>query len=348
MCVKYRDVIWRNVDIYLTLQTSERQKVNVQFKAMDRKELISIVGSEKIADSILSKSFIHHDFAKPVAKWKRTLVGAFISKYPKRASVLDMMCAAINKKYITWSDCTKINLIEISDYINSKVSANSATTYIHLIQALLNEFSEEKIIPVKSLKGTMRTKHVPSQHVALTQKEVAKFEAYVPKNVMEKDIKALFMRACYTGARCSDVEVMSTDNIVHGARGNMLNYVSEKTKVQVLCPVHRNLQKYLNYKVTKEYSAEQMKRVIQRICREVGIKDKVSLFVNGKNKSGEKWQFITMHSARRSFVSQLAAMGVPLSEIRLLAGHTSEQMTSRYVCLSAKHLGHAADAFFKG
>lgn len=316
---------------------------------MTREDLIKVFGgNEKIADMVIAnKNFTMPEVSTKA--WLDTFTGAFVSKHPKQLAILGHIRKALHKRTeVKWKDFSKLNLRKISDYFNENLSANSACTYIHVLQSILNQYSEEKVLPTRNFEAALKSKHVPSQHVALTQEEVAKFEAYEPKNIREKDIKALFLRACYSGARCSDVERMSTDNIVHGANGDMLSYVSVKTKTQVLCPVHKNLMKYLEYKVTKQYCAEQMKRVIQKICREVGINEEVSLFVNGKRKTGQKWQFITMHSARRSFVSQLAAMGVPLSEISLLAGHSSEGMTSRYVCLSAKHLGHEADAFFKG
>lgn len=309
---------------------------------MTREELIEIVGTEKLADNILSKSFIHHDFSLPVEKWRRTLVGAFISKYPTRTSVLDMMCAAVHKKYVTWKDCTKVNLRDISEYINSKVSANSATTYIHLIQALLGEFSEEKVIPVKSIKGTMRTKHIPSQHVALTQEELDRFDAYEPKDTSERDIKALFMRAALTGARCGDAMKMSMANV----HGGILSYVSDKTHIESDLPVHKNLTKYLEYKITKDYYAEQTKRVIRKICRAIGMTEHVSLFVNGKRKEGEKWEFCTMHTARRSFCTVLATLGVPVETIRAMAGHSSTIMTDRYVVMDSRRPGKEAMRFF--
>lgn len=309
---------------------------------MTRNELIEIVGTERLADNILSKSFIHHDFSRPVEKWRRTLVGAFISKYPTRAGVLDMMCAAINKRYITWNDCTKVNLRDISDYINSRVSANSATTYVHLIQALLGEFSEERVIPVKSVKGTMRTKRVPSQHVALTQEELDLFDAYKPKTAAERDIKALFMRAAYTGARCSDAKKMSMDNVHDG----ILSYVSEKTKIESHLPLHKNLAKYLEYDITKDYCAEQTKRAVQKICRAIGMTERVSLFVGGRRKEGEKWEFCTMHTARRSFCTVLAALGVPVETIRTMAGHSSTLMTDRYITIDSRKPGKEAMAFF--
>lgn len=311
---------------------------------MTRERLIEIAGTERLADSILSKGFMRHDFNKPEEKWRRTLVGAFISKYPTRAGVLDMMCAALGKKYVVWGDCTKVNLRDISDYINSKVSANSATTYIHLIQALLGEFSEERVIPVKSVRGAMKTKHAPSQHVALTQDELGRFDAYRPKTTAEADVKALFMRAALTGARCSDAKRMGMGNV----HGGILSYVSQKTRIESHLPLHRDLAKYLEYNITRDYCAEQEKRVIRKICRSIGMTGRVSLFVGGRRKEGEKWEFCTMHTARRTFCTVLASLGVPVEAIRAMAGHTSTMMTDRYIVLDGARPGREAMAFFNG
>ena len=61
---------------------------------------------------------------------------------------------------------------------------------------------------------------------------------------------------------------------------------------------------------------------------------------------GEKYKFITMHSSRRSYVSCLAANGVPISTISKLAGHGSTAMTDRYVCVDTHKLGEDAMQFF--
>lgn len=309
---------------------------------MTKNELLEIIGQENA--SVLKKPCMKQDFHLPYATWKKRLISAFVMKHPKQMHILQMACDALGKDAVQWRDMTKLNLRTISHYINTKVAPNTANTYIHVLMAFLNEYTDEKYMPVNSLRGTMRSKTVPSQHVALTLDELGRFDSYKPKSVIEQDVKTLFMRAAYTGARCSDAYLLSMDNVSNG----ILSYVSKKTSVEADLPVHKNLPKYLEYHITKEYSGQTTKTVVQRICKAIGINSHVSLFVGGKRKEGEKWAFVTMHSARRTFCTVLAAMGVPIEQIRAMAGHSSSLMTSRYVCLDGRNPGENAMRFFQG
>lgn len=307
---------------------------------MNYRTLSNLIG-DRLACRVESKTWYVSGLTE--AAWRKSFVGAFLIKYRGYTNVLDYMCEALGLEHIAWSDLTKVNLKAISEYLFKKVSPNTATTYVHVIEALLNEYSEEGCIPVKHVNGIMRTKRVPSQHIALTAQEVEAFDAYKAKNDVERDIKALFMRACYTGARCSDVMDMSMDNIHDG----ILSYVSKKTSIESNIPVHENLKKYLLRKIKREYSAKTTSAVVRRIAKAVGITGEVSLFVNGGTKKGEKWEFVTMHTARRSFCTQLAQMGVNVETIRALAGHTTSTMTDRYIVIDGKKPGADAMRFFR-
>ncbi|MCQ2161594.1 MAG: tyrosine-type recombinase/integrase [Bacteroidales bacterium] len=48
---------------------------------------------------------------------------------------------------------------------------------------------------------------------------------------------------------------------------------------------------------------------------------------------GPKWRFISSHSMRRSFVTNLTVAGVPLADTAKMAGHRSNTtITQRYNC----------------
>ena len=184
---------------------------------------------------------------------------------------------------------------------------------------------------------------MPSQHLALTEIDLKALDKYSPKSRTESDVKTIFMRACLTGCRCSDAKAMTRKNISNG----VLSYVSQKTQTEVILPVHRLLGKYIG-KTYREHATAVVNRTIQRICKQLGMTDEVQLFVGGKLKKGQKWEFVTMHTARRTFCTILAQKDVPVEVIRTLAGHSTTTMTDRYVCIDGKKPGVNAMAFFQG
>jgi tyrosine type site-specific recombinase len=311
---------------------------------MSKEELRMFFGdkcTDKQFASILSNPFMDNIDCYSFEMWKKGFVGAFITKNPTRPQVVRMMCEALHLSTIKWEDLTKVNLATVTEYIKSVVSPNSSCTYISLIKALLNEYSEEGIIPCKNFSSVLSSKKVPSQHIALTEEELKALDAYRPKSKTELDTKIIFMRACLTGSRSSDAKNLSRKNVSNG----ILSYVSRKTKTEINQPVHKQLSKYLD-KPHKEHLTAVLNRTIQRICKEIGMTEEVQLYVGGKLQKGQKWEFVTMHTARRTFCTILAQKDVPVEVIRTLAGHSTTTMTDRYVCIDGKKPGVNAMTFF--
>lgn len=268
----------------------------------------------------------------------------FMRKNPKRGNVLRFMREAIGKDHVEFEDLTAVNLTRIRDHVCERVTGNSACTYLAVIKATLSPFAADGIIPCKSPHDKLKAKHVPSQHIALTEEEVAKLDAYVPYNETERCVKILFMRGCYTGARSSDCKLFTPDII----RGDHIAYVSQKTKTEVIQPLHHALVKYLYAQPSYIPCPSVLNSTIQRICEYLGFDEEVTLFVGGKLQKGPKWRFVTSHTARRSLVTNLALRGVPLAVVSRIVGHHDVVMTSRYLAIDAKNIGNEAMAFFNG
>lgn len=263
-------------------------------------------------------------------------------RVPSRPQIITLMREALGKGTVEWDDLTTLNLGLVRDRIVSAVSPNSACTYLAEIKAFLSRYRDEGIIPCKDPHRELKGKKAPSQHIALTEEEVMRIDGYAPKNNTERDVKIVFMRGCLTGARHSDCVKFNADNI----QGDVFVYVSQKTKTEVVLPVHRLLPKYLEMQPEKEHKTAVFNRTLRRICRDLGINDEVTLFVTGTLRRGEKYEFVSSHTARRSFVSNLALRDVPISVISKMAGHSSTTMTDRYVAIDTRRVGGNAMAFF--
>lgn len=266
----------------------------------------------------------------------------FSRKHPDRKRIIVYMRDALHVNVIEWDNLTKVNLNTIAEYIREQVSPNSAVTYLSILKSFLNRYSEEGIIPCKSFQVELTARRVPSQHIALTLEEIIMLDKYEPKTQTERDVKILFMRGCLSGMRLSDAMSLTEDNI----RNGVLYYVSQKTKIEVQQPVHSRLMKYVTEQPKKQHHRSVVNRVIQNICKELGFDEEVQLYVNGKLKRGHKYQFITAHSSRRSYVTCLATNGVPVATISKLAGHSSVTMTGRYICIDTRSPGKEAMDFF--
>lgn len=260
--------------------------------------------------------------------------------------ILRYMREAIGVHEVVWKDMTRLNLGKIRDHICEKVSGNSPCTYLSVIKAFLNAYCEEDgLIPCKTFKSVLTAKRKPSQNVYLTEDEISLIENYEPKNNCERDVKTAFLIECYLGARRSDVLSITSDNIVDGR----ITYVSKKTHTECSVPIHKNLLKHLNYKPAKERDRAVANRVIQRICKDVGITAEVRIYYHGELVKRPKYEFVGSHTARRSFCSNLARRGVDIYTIASLAGHSQNiTMTQRYIVPDTEQLSKEAMSFFNG
>lgn len=269
----------------------------------------------------------------------------FTKKTPDRVQILRFMREAIGVKEVRWKDLTTLNLSKVRKHIASKVSGNSPCTYMAILKAFLADYKDEGIIPCKDPNKELWARRVPSQNVYLTEYEISLIDNYEPKNNCEEDVKAAFLIECYLGARRSDVLSITSDNIVDGR----ISYVSKKTHTECSVPIHNNLMKYLHHKPSKERDRAVANRVIQRICKEVGITGEVRIYYHGELVKRPKYKFVGSHTARRSFCSNLAKRGVDIYTIASLAGHSQNiVMTQRYIVPDTEQLSQEAMSFFNG
>jgi len=272
-----------------------------------------------------------------------TFENEFTRQNPGRVQLIRFMREAIGKKEVEWGDLTTLNLSKVCEYITGRCASNSACTYFAIIKAFLAKFKDEDLIPCKHPERILKAKKVPSQNVFLTEEEIDRIERYVPESTCERDVKAAFLIGCYLGARRSDVLQITRKNITE----NRIVYVSQKTKTEVSVPIHRNLMKYLLYKPEKERAVGVYTYVIQKICRECGIDEKVRIFYHGKMQERKKYEFVGSHTARRSFCTNLARRGVDIYTIAALAGHgTNVEMTQKYIVSDVENLSEKTMAFF--
>ena len=267
----------------------------------------------------------------------------FKKRNPNYVFLISRMRAAMEVSKVTFDDITTTNLRAFKDYMEGEVSANSLNTYFAVLKATINEMVYDGLITNPHCIDVLKVKKTPSQHCCLTEEELIKFDEYKPRTQTEKDVKILFMRGAFSGARSCDCAVMSNDNASDG----LLTYVSKKTKVGVTQPIHRRLQKYLNMQPRKTHARVVVNRIIQEICRRLGFTEPISLSRNGRIITKPKYEWITMHASRRSFCTSLAVRGVPVETIAKLAGHQNSSTTSKfYICMDTKQLGAEAMSFF--
>lgn len=242
-----------------------------------------------------------------------------------------------------WDELTRANLYALRDELRESVSPNSAKFYLAAIRAIIARFEDEIRLP-KDWRAAFQAKAEKPVKTFLSPKEIDSFASVKPRNGRERYVQAAFLCGCWTGARVSDILEFTELNI----RDGMLTYVSKKTGTRATIPAKPCLRDYVA--VVQDYGGEvclmTYNRIVREIARRAGISSPVKIYRAGRSVVAKKWQSLSSHSARVSFCTNLAAAGCSLSDVSKLAGHSSPNMTARYVCDYEVNLPAKARAYF--
>lgn len=160
----------------------------------------------------------------------------------------------------------------------------------------------------------------------------------------------VFLFACYTGLRHSDLFRLSKSNIIESKGNTLISFVPQKTdsfygksrkKIEiVLIPeaveiIERYKETYL--KALPVISNQKMNEGLKLIGERARINCMVEVFTYKNNQSVseeiEKYKLITCHSARHTFATQSLSRGVPIEVIQQLMGHSDIKTTQIYAKL---------------
>ena len=256
----------------------------------------------------------------------KTLKEAFNTKYPNCEYILRVFEDALGHEP-TWDSITKENLDLFTRAMKERVSINSARTYLAKFKAVLRLYSDQVTLPI-GFECILTPKKSECVSAWLTDEEIERLIAYKPASECESTIRDQFILGCLTGARHSDYIWFDKSNICNGK----LVYVSKKTHIKSEIPLAPAVERILtNSKFTKKYSDTAFTNNIRAICMKCGINEIVKIFHGGQELVGEKWKYVSSHTARRSFATNLYLRCHDIFMVSKYMGHTSVDMTAKYI-----------------
>lgn len=227
-----------------------------------------------------------------------------------------------------WEDLTKANLNDFRDHVAERVAQSSARTYFAVFKAILRRYEDDAPI-CREYAEILKAKNEKPIKTFLTTKELAQLEGVEPESANEQYVLDVFLIGAYTGMRVSDAMEVSEENMANG----FISYVSIKTGMQAVIPMKRGIDERIRRVQANECDMPVMtyNRIIRRLCQRAGITERVKVFKAGEHKKGEKWEYVSSHTARISFATNLSIMGVPLIQVSRCMGHSRTEMTERYI-----------------
>ncbi len=154
-------------------------------------------------------------------------------------------------------------------------------------------------------------------------------------------IRDVFCLGCYTGLRFSDLEQLRPEHI----RGNSLLIKTYKTRDTVVVPLRTEakhiIDKYTAYAdflpvITNQKTNEYLKE----LCQLAGINQTITVSrYKGARRiefTKPKYEFISTHCARRTFVTLSLEFGVRPELVMAVTGHKSYKTFKKYIKITDK------------
>lgn len=173
-----------------------------------------------------------------------------------------------------------------------------------------------------------------SDQVALTIEELSLLvNLDVADNKRLENVRDLFLLGCYTALRISDLMRLRAENITHETIKVRVKKTSEILEIPLIEPAKAIIARYplLNF---RRITAQKFNDYIHEVCRMAGISDQTLLTLKSGTQTlerkGEKWEFVSSHAMRRTFVSIALELGLGESDIMKMTGHKSYKDFKKY------------------
>lgn len=176
--------------------------------------------------------------------------------------------------------------------------------------------------------------------IYLTEQELQRIkDMELPTN--QSQVRDSFLVSCYTSLRFSDISRLGEKHIDFA--NNTITITTQKTNKVVVIPIHPTVleifEKY-GRRVPPVQSNQATNRMLKKICNLCGINNPVTIMETSggvrTEKTYEKWQLVSSHTARRSFATNAFKRGVPTLSIMQITGHQTESSFMRYIRISTE------------
>jgi integrase len=255
-----------------------------------------------------------------------------------------------------------------------KQPLNTQTTskYIGLLKMFLSWATKRKFTANTDWRNFKAITQPDSLKVIMTDDDLEKIRNADLEFDYLKRVRSLFLLACGTALRYSDLSKINNSHLKSDEDGYFLQIRQKKTDDFVEIPLTTEtlgiVQQLIAGELNSQYydarsgkqikkntilSNQKMNSYVKELCRVAGINEQftVNKYI-GRIKSTEtveKWELVSTHTGRRTFATNLLNKGVPAETVMQFTGHRDYKSFSKYVNIPKKAAMRVVrDALTKG
>ena len=187
--------------------------------------------------------------------------------------------------------------------------------------------------------------------IFLTRDELKAVEKYTFAERHYNVAKDVFLFACYTGLRWSDVVKLTRADF----HGDHISFITQKTNHSLTIPLNDKakeiLDRYADCKPNRRQKVlgitnpalptadlKTMNKHLRRIMQEIGIDTPVthSYYIGNvrHNDTLPKYELISTHTARHTFIVTAISLGIPIPVIMEWTGHKNYEAMRPYIAIA--------------
>lgn len=300
-------------------------------------ELLKLEGQESSANGVEPQKNLYEVFEEYISER-----GAFQSKEiaKHRKTALNKLKGYFGEKIPTFQD---IDYRFYSEYRNwlleeGELANSSVNKQFDYLKGFLRYASKLKLFDDSILNDFERLKEFETHVVYVTQEELKKMWEFKLSSDKLERVRDLFVFACATGLRESDFSNLKPENI----KNNEIQLITVKTSDPLVIPLNYYskavLDKYENQ--LPRYSQQKFNDYIKEVGCEVGIDTPEQVITYKKGVRVEsilpKYELLTSHTGRRTFITQCIMRGIPIPVIRSMTGHKDLKSFQKYIKITDK------------
>ncbi len=294
------------------------------------------------------REFIKKSPDRLKAGQSRVINNRTIQKYQKTLTVLEQYAIA-SKRLVDFDTIDLEFYHDFTKYLNDQnYATNTVGKYIQTLKVFMNAALDDgKTNNIKFKSSRFKVTSEESDSIFLTEFELDSIANLDLSGKPRLDrVRDLFLIGCYTGLRFSDLSSLSANDI----KGGKISIEQVKTGGKVVIPclpvVNAILAKYDGV-LPDTISNQKMNDYIKEVCElaELNELERRTITKGGvkqiKTRDGwanmgvgvEKWRLVSVHTARRSFATNMYLRGIPSRSIMAITGHKTEKAFRKYIKL---------------
>ena len=246
-----------------------------------------------------------------------------------------------------WIDefCGFLRSIDVKPYKpHNDNTLNRAIVFLFTVL----KWSEGKFhnINLKSLKNPIQL-YQPDD-ISFNDREIEILEAIQLPNKRQEIARDLFLIGVYSGQRYSDYSVFEKEDI----HGEMIIKKAEKTENESFIPLHKRLKELLD-KYNWNLPSTQIdvfNSQIRKVCKIAGFDEKTKeIIYRGAEKKvtyRPKYEMVSSHTARRTFITLSSEKGMPDHIIMKITGIKDTKTLLKYKKTSQKSVVESMNKYW--